>query len=701
MNNLFSKKSIIFVGLLGLFCCRQVFTWSFWPAKEETVLEQLERKALAGDAAAQCDLGVAFETGVERQSGEKVGIDLSRAIDLYTKAANQDDMYAQSNIARCYFYGRGVSENIPEAIAWARRAARPEYAEGQYLLASLLVDKGALKEEVGEVLVLLQRASELGHLRATKMLYSLYSTDFSIKKRDVFKSIKNKSKALTLLCKLANMGDLDAQYRIARKFKSSGDSEKAFYWCEKAAQKGSLMAQSQLFFWYCLGDVVDRDFEEAMRWSVLALSNEGAGTRFFGTLAEQLRKGSVHSSVSVREFWKKCLCRYSSFYDCEQQALAGDVPALAFLGAAYWTGVKRDDIEIIEIDLVRALWWSAMAALQGDFLAQYTVSEIASFLGLSKEKREWCLKAAEQGFVEAEFGIWKDRGKERNSSKALDYLFRAAEQGHLAAQLTAANVFLEGKLVECDIAKALHWFERAVLIDETGVLEKIILIYAEGPLGVQDVIKSTELYEKKSHGDSGALAMKIADLYASGWSFVEKNPDKAMAWCLKAIENGRDAGAVYYHIALWYDAEKNKDIEKAFMWYTKAAMEGHAQAQFSLADMYLESFNQPNFEKAFYWCELSAQQNNVNAQFYLGRMYLGGQGVKKDFEKAKFWLQRAADQSDCEACFYCGLMFEQGCLGSKDDVRAQVYFEQAKKMKGYYRYRLKEAREGFLVLLAS
>lgn len=692
------------MGLLGLFCCGQVFTWSFWPAKEETVLEQLERKALAGDAAAQCDLGVAFEAGVERQSGEKVGIDLSRAIDLYTKAANQDDMYAQSNIARCYFYGRGVSENIPEAIAWARRAARPEYAEGQYLLASLLVDKGALKEEVAEVLVLLQRASELGHLRATKMLYSLYSTDFSIKKRDVFKSIKNKSKALTLLCQLANMGDLDAQYRIARKFKSSGDSEKAFYWCEKAAQKGSLMAQSQLFFWYCVGGVVERDLPEAMKWCAVALSSEGVGTRFFGTLAEQLRKGFVYSSVSAREFWKTWLFRYSSFSECEQKALAGDVTAQAFLGAAYWFGVKRGDIEVVGIDLVRALWWSAMAALQGDVLAQYTVSGIASFLGLSKERREWCLKAAELGFVEAQYALWNDfwfhgrGGKERNSSKALECLFRAAEQGHLAAQRTSADVFLEGKLVERDIAKALHWFERA---GESHVLEKIILIYAEGPLGVQDVIKSTELYEKKSHGDSGALAMKIADLYASGWSFVEKNPDKAMAWCLKAIENGRDAGAVYYHIALWYDAEKNKDIEKAFMWYTKAAMEGHAQAQFSLADMYLESFNQPNFEKAFYWCELSAQQNNVNAQFYLGRMYLGGQGVKKDFEKAKFWLQRAVDQSDCEACFYCGLMFEQGCLGSKDDVRAQVYFEQAKKMKGYYCYRLKEAREGFLALLAS
>ncbi|CAB5297795.1 unnamed protein product [Rhizophagus irregularis] len=73
-----------------------------------------------------------------------------------------------------------------------------------------------------------------------------------------------------------------------------------------------------------------------------------------------------------------------------------------------------------------------------------------------------------------------------------------------------------------------------------------------------------------------------------------------------------------------------KNLEKAFHWYQKAAENGDKEAQFNLGVFYEEGIGIEKDEvKASYWYQKAAQQGCSNAQYRLGFLYKIGKGVKE------------------------------------------------------------------------
>ena len=78
-------------------------------------LEALRKKAEAGDALAQSNLGVAYH------NGEGVPEDDAEAVKWYRKAAEQGDAIAQTNLGFMYLLGEGVPEDSVAAYAPNKR----------------------------------------------------------------------------------------------------------------------------------------------------------------------------------------------------------------------------------------------------------------------------------------------------------------------------------------------------------------------------------------------------------------------------------------------------------------------------------------------------------------------------------------------------------------------------------------------------
>ncbi|MBR2209565.1 MAG: sel1 repeat family protein, partial [Synergistaceae bacterium] len=91
-----------------------------------------KRKAEAGNATAQYNLGIIYYNGYEGVKQNK-----SEAAKWYLKAAKQGIPEAQHNIALMYYDGEGVPKNKSEALKWWRRAAEQGVAEAQYNLGFL------------------------------------------------------------------------------------------------------------------------------------------------------------------------------------------------------------------------------------------------------------------------------------------------------------------------------------------------------------------------------------------------------------------------------------------------------------------------------------------------------------------------------------------------------------------------------------
>lgn len=76
------------------------------------------------------------------------------------------------------------------------------------------------------------------------------------------------------------------------------------------------------------------------------------------------------------------------------------------------------------------------------------------------------------------------------------------------------------------------------------------------------------------------------------------------------------------------------------------ARRGDADAQYFVGNAYEEGRGiQKNLEQAFIWYSKAAKQNQYKAQYRLGYLYENGLGVKQDIKKAMEWYKQAAKSS--------------------------------------------------------
>lgn len=87
--------------------------------------EALLKKALDGDANAQCKLGHNY------YNGNGVPEDYSKAVEWWRKAAEQGYAEAQYELAECYYRGFGVNRDDTQAAYWYRKAAEQGNAKAQ------------------------------------------------------------------------------------------------------------------------------------------------------------------------------------------------------------------------------------------------------------------------------------------------------------------------------------------------------------------------------------------------------------------------------------------------------------------------------------------------------------------------------------------------------------------------------------------
>ena len=103
---------------------------------QTTNIVTLMLKAKSGEAEAQNALGEAY------YDGKGVTENLTEAVKWFTKAAEQENAKAEYNLGNCYYYGNGVQyRDRGEAVKWYTKAANQGYAQAQYYLGKAY-DKG-------------------------------------------------------------------------------------------------------------------------------------------------------------------------------------------------------------------------------------------------------------------------------------------------------------------------------------------------------------------------------------------------------------------------------------------------------------------------------------------------------------------------------------------------------------------------------
>lgn len=136
---------------------------------------------------------------------------------------------------------------------------------------------------------------------------------------------------------------------------------------------------------------------------------------------------------------------------------------------------------------------------------------------------------------------------------------------------------------------------------------------------------------------------------------------------------------------LMAQAEKALDIEDlaaAIKFYTQAAELNYTPAQVAMADFLVTG---EFYESALGWYLMAAMQGNADGQYGLAQMYHTGSGIKKDEAKALYWYRRAAAQNHVQSIQVIAQAYRAGGFSGQiqvDQDRAKSWGDKALYLEG-------------------
>jgi len=117
---------------------------SLLKGEHQAAVEEMRPLAEKGDAKAQYDYALMFETGLV------VNHDQAEAARWYMKSAAQGYPYAQNNLGVMYEEGRGVARDLAKAADLFKKAADQGLTKAQYSLGLLYAEGRGVKKDLVE-----------------------------------------------------------------------------------------------------------------------------------------------------------------------------------------------------------------------------------------------------------------------------------------------------------------------------------------------------------------------------------------------------------------------------------------------------------------------------------------------------------------------------------------------------------------------
>ena len=155
---------------------------------------------------------------------------------------------------------------------------------------------------------------------------------------------------------------------------------------------------------------------------------------------------------------------------------------------------------------------------------------------------------------------------------------------------------------------------------------------------------AAEYYAKAVKGDAEAQhALGCCYAFAKGYpKGVEEDREVAKKWYLKAAKQGYTPAMC--NLAFEYSlGDTEQEAREALRWYRKAAELGNAEAQYKMADYYLDDDGLlPKDVTAAFKCYLKSAENGYQLAYYdVAQCYRYGKGCTQNRSEAIRWYRKA------------------------------------------------------------
>ncbi|MBM7452802.1 TPR repeat protein [Acholeplasma morum] len=274
--------------------------------------------------------------------------------------------------------------------------------------------------------------------------------------------------------------------------------------------------------------------------------------------------------------------------------------------------------------------------------------------------------------------------KEKDVYKANQLLEKLAADGYADAFYHLGRAYAIGEGYTMDVVKAKELYESGMSLGSLKCFYGYALLHTTGHGVLKDERTAKDYFEAGYLGlldeanQNDPVSLYIMGSYYYHGFYVKKYVATAIEYLEKSAKIG--FSEAQFLLGSIYEALKSDvgRIDVIFDNYSKAAIQGHAYAQYALALLYIDGeVVDKNYFEAKKWLELSALQHHYLALHTLGLFHYEGEFGKKDFDKAFVYLKESADLGYASSQYYVGLMNKNGDGVEKNPDEAVVYLTLA------------------------
>jgi TPR repeat protein len=280
---------------------------------------------------------------------------------------------------------------------------------------------------------------------------------------------------------------------------------------------------------------------------------------------------------------------------------SGHAEAATLLAALY------EDGRGVQSDLSAAKEWYRRAAGLGHAPAMAALGRVLRQEGHSNatETESLLRRSAELSNPEGQYqlAIMLSAMQPGDRAEELDWFVKAARQGHIGAQVSAAALLLK-RNAEGDRLAAIDWLERAAKAKDPVASYLLARVSSEQKtIDFERIRETLTIAATAGHREAQFLLGKLLA-----------------------------------------DSSVLADKTDAASWLEKASQNGHLDAANRLGELYLAPVSElRHLAKARQIFQRAAEQGNASAMYNLARMQSEGLGGESDSRQALIWYSRAAE----------------------------------------------------------
>ena len=520
------------------FVCAMIAEIQF--ASAQNYSQELVNKANAGDTNAQNSLALCYA------NGDGVAKDITKAIELWKKAADAGNQYAMSNLAVHYEQGNGVQKDSLTAFNFYLKAAEKNYSKAQQSVGwYYYYGKGGKLRNYEESLKWFEKSgTSWSHYMAGWQYEYGQGTqkDFIKSAMHYGNALPQTRDAFNHLKAYADKGYVEAMYQLGRYYESQGrdyeygnngkeenmalaksNYDQSRSWLEKAANMKHGEAAFSLGCAYSEGRYgVEENDETAVKWFRIG---ESVGHVTSIEWLAQMVFGGEGTEVDYNEVVRLCNKGIQIMED-EAQKKHGDKwkdyigsPLYSLLGDCYLDGLgglPKDGNKAFEL---------------------YSI-------GYDPES------SSNQGYCHR-YGI----GTPKDYQKAFECYKDAADGGGFYYLWNLGNIYEEGEITQKDTKKAFEIYEivsneeSAYYIPEAR--NDLARCYLNGIGTTKDEAKAFHWYKLSADDQDEDGQCNLGICYYNGFG-VQKDYKQAYHWFCKTIDDHRTLKKSTYSTALEY-----------------------------------------------------------------------------------------------------------------------------------------------------